>query len=435
MTTARDHPKRAALLDELHARRAPRLQPRARVVHLALKHAHNAANRDRTADLEHLAALTGEEAMPPGTRHHVFNLSDDQGDAVVRWESHTELTAYTAVVADPQGEPFGDGVDALFPAEWEAADPAQRIAAVHVEILPMPTGPDADAECAAMLAGWLDPSSTSVIRIYDGTGVLAGDFRTDSAGFTRFVIFAAPELGPGRVGRAVQRVLDLETYRAMAMIGFLRSQELSAHLNTLDPRLLDLVSQLDDSSRPADELLHELLSVTAELEGLATRHDFRFGATAAYAAIVADRLASLGDDRFEARQTLREFLGRRYDPAIRTVVSGEARLQRMLDRAGRAGELLRTKVDVARSDQSQELLRSMDARAETQLQLQHTVEGLSVAAISYYVLGLLTHLLAPVIEERHLDEKWVIAGLVPVVVAAVWLGMRWVRSRIHRVRR
>ena len=101
MTTALDHPKRAALLDELHARRAPRLQPRARVVHLALKHAHNAANRDRGADLEHLAALTGEPPLPFGTRHHVFTRSLASGDAEVTWESHTELTAYTAVVADP----------------------------------------------------------------------------------------------------------------------------------------------------------------------------------------------------------------------------------------------------------------------------------------------------------------------------------------------
>ncbi len=38
--------------------------------------------------------------------------------------------------------------------------------------------------------------------------------------------------------------------------------------------------------------------------------------------------------------------------------------------------------------QNQTLLASMDRRARLQLRLQQTVEGLSVAAICYYVVGL-----------------------------------------------
>ena len=168
------------------------------------------------------------------------------------------------------------------------------------------------------------------------------------------------------------------------------------------------------------------------METLAAAHDFRFGATGAYAAIVEDRLTALGDERFSSRQTFREFLSRRYLPAIRTAEAAEARLTRMQERASRASELLRTKVDVARSAQNQNLLKSMDDRAETQLRLQHTVEGLSVVAISYYAVGLLAYVFSPFAEEHGIDHKWLMAALVPLVVVSAWLGMRWVRSRIHR---
>ena len=424
-----DHPGRGPLLEELHARPAPRIHPSSLVLHLALEQPQAAAVRDRGDDVRQLRALVGGDGagLPEEPRHHVFQ----RGAWEITWESHTEFTSYTAVrpeLPDPSN-PFAAQADDVFPSEWESADPAARIAAVAVAVLPMPASSEQVVE---QVSAWLDPRSLLITRVLGGACVLAGDFRADAAGLTRFVLFVPSDVGPGRVGRAVQRVAELETYRSLAMLGFVESQRLGARLTALDPQLLHLVSQLDEPDRPAEELLHELLSVTAELEGLAMAYDFRFGATGAYAAIVEDRLTGLAEERFLGRQTLREFLARRYLPAIRTVSSLEDRLARMLERAGRASDLLRTKVDVERAAQNQALLHSMDARAETQLQLQHTVEGLSVVAISYYALGLLGYLLAPVVEEAGISKVWLMAALTPVVLVIAWLGMRWVRARIHR---
>ena len=86
---------------------------------------------------------------------------------------------------------------------------------------------------------------------------------------------------------------------------------------------------------------------------------------------------------------------RRYEPAMRTVKSAERRLEQMAERAARAGELLRTRVDVERQAQNQGLLESMDRRADLALRLQHTVEGLSVVAISYYAVSLAAYVAAP----------------------------------------
>ena len=101
----------------------------------------------------------------------------------------------------------------------------------------------------------------------------------------------------------------------------------------------------------------------------------------------------LREERFQGRQTFREFMMRRYDPAMRTVKSTEEWLSARTNRVTRAGNLLRTRVDVERSAQNQSLLESVDRRADLQLRLQKTVEGFSVVAISYYAVSLAGHLI------------------------------------------
>ena len=134
--------------------------------------------------------------------------------------------------------------------------------------------------------------------------------------------------------------------------------------------------------------------------------------------------------RFEGRQTFSEFMMRRYEPAMRTVKSAEARLEAMSARAVRAANLLRTRVDVERSAQNQKLLESMDKRSDLQLRLQRTVEGLSVVAISYYAVSLAGYLLYPVAEASGLS-KGVLTALVTLpVVVTVWVLIRRLRKHV-----
>jgi uncharacterized membrane-anchored protein len=246
----------------------------------------------------------------------------------------------------------------------------------------------------------------------------------------RFAVFVQPGTGPRRVGRIVQRLCEIETYRAMSMLGLMRSRDLSARLNALDPRLSALVSGLDNAEPAPEAALHDLLTISAELESLAVQFSFRFGATAAYEAIVNQRIEVLREQRVEGRQTFGEFMMRRYDPAMRTVKSSESRLQGMAERAQRAAELLRTRVDVERSAQNQKLLESMDKRADLQLRLQRTVEGLSTVAISYYAVNLLAYLLEPLAHRFNISHGVLLAGLVPVVVLGVWLMVRRIRNHL-----
>ncbi|MDD8023363.1 MAG: DUF3422 domain-containing protein [Paracoccaceae bacterium] len=419
-----DHPLRYALVNELHARPFPQLGVPSHAIYLAIKEPQDAANRDRALDHAHLVALLARHGAPhplPGITHY----ADQIGRHTLKWESHTEFTTYLAHAPGVSSRPFDPAEAEMFPADWIAAAPGKRIAAISIRIEALPDDPLA---IAPQLEDWFVPESLVCAWVLEGAAVIATDFRIDPAGQMRFAVFVRPGTGPGRVGRVVQRICELETYRAMSMLGLGRARALTARLNALDPELSALVAGMSDDTHPAEETLDRLLAISADLESLAVQHAFRFGATGAYEAIVNQRVEVLRESRFEGRQKFSEFMLRRYDPAMRTVKSAEVRLRTMLERAARAGELLRTRVDVERSAQNQELLASMDRRADLQLRLQHTVEGLSVVAISYYAVSLAGYLTYPLAKHFGIAKEMAVAGLTPLVMLGVWLMVRRIKK-------
>jgi len=422
MTTIIDHPLRYQLAHELHARPSPVAAAPGWAAFVAIKQAQDAAFRDREAERAHLVALLdrfGAAPPRPGATHWHGRL----GRHWLKWESHTEFATYT-VFGDGLSEvPFDPSAFAALPADWLAQAPGVRLtsALLRIEVAEGDEGIGAKAEA------WLVPESMAVNRVLDDALVIAADFRIDPAGHMRFAVFARPGASDRRLGRVVQRLCEIETYKAMAMLGFARARVLSPQMGEIDGRLTALVEGMAGAARP-EVSLHALLDISSTLEGLIARSSFRLGATAAYEAIVLQRIGALRERPFEGRQTLSEFMARRFDPAMRTVDSTGARLQAMATRALRAGDLLRTRVDVERSAQGQLLLESMDRRSDLTLRLQHTVEGLSVVAISYYAVGLTLYLLGPLTEA--VGHVWVAAATTPIVVLGVWLGLRRARRGV-----
>ena len=283
----------------------------------------------------------------------------------------------------------------------------------------------------AAIADHFVAESVAVARVLDNAAVIASDFRIDEAGHQRILVIAAPSIGPNRVGRIVTRLCEIETYKSMSMLGFSRVRSLEPRMGEIDARLSRMIEEMTGGGSSSEETLRVLLDISAELEAMVARASFRFGATAAYERIVTQRINVLREERFEGRQTFTEFMMRRYQPAMRTVESTQARLAAMADRARRAGELLRTRVEVERSAQNQSLLESMDQRADMQLKLQKTVEGLSVVAISYYAVSLAGYLLYPLAAGLGMS-KGVLTALVTLpIILAVWLIIRRIRGAVH----
>ncbi|MEJ6394139.1 DUF3422 domain-containing protein [Gymnodinialimonas sp. 2305UL16-5] len=423
-----DHPLRYHLANELHARPFPTLACPGQAVYLAIKQPKEAAKRDRELDRAHLLALLdrfGAQHPSPDATHYFAKI----GRFHLKWESHTEFVTYTAFLENGEDRPFDTAAWEVFPDEWLSDAPGVRVTSAHIRYAEAPAD---EARITDHLSDWFVPESLAVSNVLDETAIIAGDFRIDSAGHMRFAVFTRPGAGNRRIGRIVQRICEIETYKAMSMLGLPRAREISRRMGEIDASLSSLVSDLTGDSRKPDATLKELLTAAAELEKLQTDSAFRFGATGAYEALVNQRIAVLREERFQGRQTFGEFMMRRFDPAMRTVKATERRLVSMTDRAIRAGDLLRTRVDVDRSAQNQQLLESMDARSDLQLRLQKTVEGLSIVAISYYAVNLVVYLISPLSEPLGIDKVILTAAAVLPTVAAVWLIVRSIRRSIEK---
>ncbi|HKL05947.1 MAG TPA: DUF3422 domain-containing protein [Roseovarius sp.] len=426
MPPIEDHPLRYRLANELHARPFPSMQAPSTAAYLAIKRAEGAAARDRTADMDHLLALLDRHGAPhpqPGATHYFGRI----GRHMLKWESHTEFVTYTAYADGLSSRPFDPADFEVFPEEWLRDAPGVRMTSALIRIAPWQ---DKDTT-RDQITEWFVPESVAVARVLDDAAVVAGDFRIDPAGHLRFAVTVAPETGQRRIGRVVQRLCEIETYKAMSMLGFSRVRDLSARMGELDAQLSAMIGDMTGQTTRAEDTLKSLLSISAELEGMVAQSSFRFGATEAYKNIVQQRIEVLREQRFEGRQTFSEFMMRRYDPAMRTVQSSQQRLNAMADRAMRAGDLLRTRVDVERSAQNQALLESMDRRADMQLRLQRTVEGLSVVAISYYAVSLAGYLLYPLAAPLEISKGLLMAMATPPVVGAVWWMVNRIRKRMH----
>ncbi|MEM7731472.1 MAG: DUF3422 domain-containing protein [Pseudomonadota bacterium] len=425
MAPIEDHPLRYQLANELHARPFPQLEAPATIAYLVLKKNENAAARDRAMDLAHLLDLLdrhGAAHPQPGATHY----SGQVGRHHLTWESHAEFVSYSAIAEANGGRPFDPADFEVFPEDWLEHAPGSRItsALLRVELCKDDVALEKD------IADWFVSESVAVARVVENTAVIAGDFRIDPAGHQRFLISVDPDIGPRRAGRVMQRLCEIEQYKAMSMLGFSRVRAMEADMGVMEERLSKIIGGLSAADDDAEVTLRELLDITAEMEALNATSSFRFGATEAYRQIVAQRIDVLREDRFGSRQTFSEFMMRRYDPAMRTVNAAKERLDAMVERARRAGELLRTRVDVERSAQNQSLLESMDKRAALQLRLQRTVEGLSVVAISYYAVSLAGYLLYPLSEALGVTEGVLTAAVTLPVVAAVWWLVRKLRESV-----
>jgi uncharacterized membrane-anchored protein len=426
MAAIKDHPLRYTLNSELHARPFPSLTAPHVAAYLALRPPGDAASRDRAVDLEHLRALLKHYGapLPAENATHYYG---PMGKYALKWEQHTEFVTYTVFSDQASTRPFDPREFDVFPENWRAGLNAERITSILLRLVKRPQDDD---QIADALQDWFVPESLAVATVLDEAAVVASDFRIDSAGHMRMAIFASEGTGSRRLGRIVQRLCEIETYKSMSMLGFSTVRDFGGRLNALDGQLNDLMSAMRGSDAMAEDTLYKLLDVSVELETLSAEVSYRFGATEAYQAIVAQRIAALRETRFMSRQGFDEFMMRRYEPAMRTVKSSETRLQTMSARAIRASELLRTRVDVERSAQNQEILASMDKRSDLQLRLQHTVEGLSVVAISYYAVSLAGYMLTPLADVAGISKGALTALAVPPMVLLVWWLLRRLRRRI-----
>jgi len=421
----RQHPDREGLYHELHARPFPVVAKPFRISHLAFL----VTRAERDADFDHLCALCRRYGVnPPQAGENSFNQT--LGDFEVRWERHLEFVTYTFMRQGASDVPFSDTALTLLPRDWLSQLSGSLVVALHLEL---PDDNDHQWKREA-LAGSFEGHRLISAELMASSATLWSAFRLHGDGFGR-ILLRIKDLSPNQTGRLVQRVLELETYRLMALLSASQARELAPKLADLDMELSGVITELSEANELKEErhLLRRLTSMAALIERHRAETTNRFAATKAYYQIVLKRLEELDESHDGKNFTLMDFLGRRLTPAVNTCDAMSLRLEDLARRIERAGDLIRTRVDLKLEEQNRSLLASMDRRSHLQLRLQETVEGLSIAAISYYGVSLLNYLfiaVEPVLP--WLQAPWATAASVPLVVLSVWLITRRIKRMIIR---
>lgn len=418
------HPERETLFNELHARPFPVLATPAHLSQLVLLPDQD----DVGAEYQHLLALCQRYAvLPPNSQSSCYY--QNFGGFELRWERHAEFSTYTMISLSHAEAPFSKTALMLLPESWLRELPGQLIGATHIEIALTPENPSSPNDMRVHFEGQRLISSL----VNGGRAQLWSAYRIHSDSAGRILIHNRG-LNSCQTGRLVRTLLEMEAYRMMLLLALPPAKAIGPQIKAMDQQLAKAIQQINQIRGLDDErcLLTELSGLAARIEQLSADNNFRFSAARAYHELIINRLDELREEKYPGLQTFSEFLKRRLTPAWRTCEAADLGLDDLSRRIDRASELLRTRIDLTIETQNQQLMQTMNRRSHAQWRLQQTVEGLSVAAISYYLVGLSKYLAESAQAVGLISSSTLATGIaVPVCVGLVWLGMRRLRSKLH----
>jgi uncharacterized membrane-anchored protein len=426
-----DDPLRLVLHNEVHARPSDLVRLPAVVVSVALLN----DQITRQQECAHLRLLPQYDRLDEELLKGNFLRLVLEG-CLVQWERHTEFSRYTIVQALPPEIALGsvepDLISILaLPAGWLAGLPGRTFAAIE---LAMVHDPLMDAATTMRQAHrWFGEGPVVGSQLGLGHTWALTQFKVGANGFERMLAITPTITTDTRAGRVSQRLLEIETYRLMALRGLPVAKELGAMLAESELALATITAHMENKLTNDQDLLDKLVSMAARVERATAQHSYRFSATRAYNTLVTDRIGELREKAISGTQTLGEFMRRRLTPAMATVMATEQRLASLSERVARASALLRTRVDIATEAQNQQLLEQLNRGQALQLRLQTTVEGLSIAAISYYVVSLALYAGKALKASGLPINPEVAAGVsIPFVVWAVWRTTRRIHAALHK---
>jgi uncharacterized membrane-anchored protein len=435
-----NHRLRVPVAAEIHSRPFLKLDAPEAISHLAVFRDSDNGPPNSNAHFQHvlLAELCGQFGVAPPTQGSNY-FFHDFGRFRLKWECHTEFATYTFASRVPETQQAGHAFAAMpsahLPQQWLLSLKGRLMVAAHVVLV-------CDGGETDELLRDFETNRLVGASVMQG-GELWTDFAIHADGFSRFVIRDVG-MRAQQAGRLVQRVLEIETYRMMALLGLPPAQQAGGALNAIEAELAELATAMvaTDTALAAEDklpgggaeqaLLDQITRLAARLEKLSLDNSYRFSASKAYFWLVNARIEELREERVGGVPTVGEFMERRLAPAMHTCAAVAARQDALGQRIANTNDLLRTRVGIVQEMQNRQILQSMNARAAQQLRLQQAVEGLSVAAISYYVVGLLSYSgKAAKALGMAANAEVVLGILVPFVAAGVWLALRQMHRRMH----
>ena len=219
------HPERPGAIGEVHARPHPLIEAPRLLIQLSFMT--EAGSSVDHAVLSEISRRLGVASPDRNARHHTLKW----GKGSLRWERHTEFSTYLWEGplngrGGTSDNPFGNGFSA----------PGTVISGIRLEIRKW-------TPAAEALVGGFDAESLCHSRVEGGKAAIATDFRQDGNGMTRLLMLDRG-LTPSRRGALAQRLIEIETYRTLAMLGLPLAQSLSPRLRRMEDRLAHLTAEM-----------------------------------------------------------------------------------------------------------------------------------------------------------------------------------------------
>ncbi len=399
------HEDRAAIIAEPHARPALGVTPSDGILYVGFI-CEKAVLLQILSKLGHVGDLND-------SRHYIFKYNS----ALVKLEQHTEFVSLTILNRDGN--------------DLASADNLLR------DVLPI------DDVVLIVQTKIVMCKSTAILvkNMANGQRMFGGTMRgnlevrssllPDEQGVIVYYVYSSAG-SPDEIGRRIQRLIEMENYRTMALLGLPAARRASVEISKAEGRLKIAIDEMNSGRDEDEKRLFDVLSkLSRDCNTLQTDTRFRFSASRAYYALVQQRLVSLEEEKFGDLQTITGFVSSRLDPSMATIESAAARLGTLIDDLGRALSLLRTRIDLDMARDNQLLLRSMDERHHQQVLIAQTVEGLSAVAITYYSIGLLGYVIKSFDIYLPVSSTAATAIAVPIVLIGVWVFLRKMRSKWH----
>ena len=433
--------------DELHARPYIKLGNNLRTFHFA----YLIKDNDEIKAWKHLNKYIISEGFQELPKKHYKYWVAENENLIIRYECHTEFISLTlifpnTILTQKKKIPnlFDDKFLTKLPSQFLQNFPGQHFLSTWVEM----ASTDYNYQPIDVEKYFFHDNFAGSKVAEDGANVFIS-FKTDNSNFIgsgfRRVFIQNKNLRTRRTGRLLQRIVELETYQVLSLLGLSQVRTETANLSYLEKKITEITKSVSGKAKKNlinksktnqnyQNDLNELSYVVAKIEEIASSTNYRLSATSAYYKLVEQRIIDLREERLESFQTHNEFLSRRLQPAIRTCEAFSRRLESLAVRAQRADNLVRTQIEMSIQIQNKNLLESMEARARAQLRLQETVESLSIVAITYYVVGLLSTLIQPINFEKTFISKNVFLSLsVPIILIIIWYIAKMVRKKIKKI--
>lgn len=408
------HSQRQMIADEVHARPFQQLSAPLKVLHFALMLEQKSISEVRH-DISEFFVACGGHAMEPGASFCYQQLEK----LALRWEAHTEF--YTLTLYHNQLDNSWEQTLPGLPDNWNDQLPGELIAGVQIQVL-APSA-EGDEQVAKDLFKDNQYIGSNVMR---GAARVWTDFRAEGEFFLDRILVKNIDVHGYQCGRLIQRLCEIDTYRAVALLGIEPARKVMQKVTKLDRELAEITVKLSELEKGDEsDTLDALMALSAQAEEISADTVNRFSASDAYYALVRMRISELEEVRIEGLQTLEQFIERRVDPAMRTWGAAAQRLERLSQRIARASNLLRSRVDLSTEEKIHGLLSSMNKRTRRQLNLQAKLETFSIIVVTYYLFDLVERTIRHMTtgEPREMAINWLSYSL-PGIVLLVWWYVR-----------